>query len=136
MSTQEDLEHLNRFPYNNIRVQADRLLPFLQHPPPLVRVWLIEERDEVVGFINYGNVIPGHMQAFGLVIGLRYTRRGYGQAALEEMIQNRAELGIEAINGYCHQENMGIIRVMQALGFTQDLTFNDMCDANSIKFSL
>ena len=132
--TRADEDHINAFPYNNMLAPLNGVIPFLQQPPCCT--WLIEEEHQIVGFLNYGNIIPGQPNAFGLVIGLKYARRGYAKKALKEFIDRADEYGIGPINGYCHRENAGIIRMMKSLGFVQDSSFVDSCDVNAIKFTL
>ena len=134
LSTPEDEGHINAFPYDNTPAPLNKVIPFLQQAP--CRVWLIEEEGQIVGFLNYGNVLRGQMNAFGLVVGRNYARRGYGKKALQEFIDRADEYGIGLINGYCHRENLAIIQTMKSLGFVQDTNFVDAVDANALKFSL
>ncbi len=135
-STPEDMEYLNAFAYNNMRASRERLLFFLQHPRNNITTWLIEEEERIVGFLNYGNVILWQPDAFGIVIGRAYANKGYAKKALTELIAGRNTFNIQRFNGYCSRKNVGMIRVMQSLGFIQDMNFRDPEDLNAIKFTL
>lgn len=89
-----------------------------------------------MGFINFGNVIPGQHNAFGMVIGRKFAKKGYAKKALTELIAEKNASNLPRIHGYCHRDNVGMIRVMQSLGFIQEMDFTDPKDANAIKFTL
>lgn len=135
-ATPEDMEHINAFPYNNMRAERERLLPFLQAASSGTTIWLIKEEGQIVGFINFGNVIPWQSHAFGMVIGRKFAKKGYAKKALTEFIVDKNASNLPRIHGYCHRDNVGMIRVMQSLGFIQETDYRDPKDANAIKFTL
>ena len=135
-ATPEDMEYINAFPYNNIRPERGQLLPFLQRISSGITTWLIEEEGQIVGFLNFGNVIPWQPHAFGMVIGRNFANKGYAKKALREFIAEKNTSNLQSIHGYCHRDNIGMIRVMQSLGFIQEMDYRDPEDANAIKFTL
>ena len=135
-ATPEDMEYINAFPYNNIRPEREQLLPFLQRPPANIALWLIKEEGQIVGFLNFGHIIPWQPDAFGLLIGRKFAKKGYAKKALREFIAEKNTSNLQSIHGYCHRDNIGMIRVMQSLGFIQEMDYRDPEDANAIKFTL
>jgi RimJ/RimL family protein N-acetyltransferase len=134
LATPEDIAHLTQFAYGGDRVpNADQLLRLLR-PRAGVECWLVSEGGRIVGLVNYGEVIPGHQNAFGLAIGRQFASRGYGTRALEELIAILSRRGIREVNGFCHRRNTAIIRVMERLGFQQDTDYHDPRDANAVRF--
>jgi len=135
LQTEEDLAHLNAFPYNGMEADRASLLEFLKNPDSRYRVWLIEENEGIVGFLNFGNFIPWQPNSFGVVIGKKFTKNGYARKALLEFIERRSEFKVLEINGYCNQRNTAIINLMETIGFKKDLDFRDRYDAQAIKYS-
>ena len=139
----EDLNYLNEWAYAGIRLpDAATLMGFLQGD--YCQCWLIraetESGPQMVGFINYGNVIPHHRYAFGLVVGRRFARRGYGMRAMVEFITRREEFGIGELHGYCNRNNASIVNLMRrmnvgGMGFVQDNGFDDRYDGQAIHFA-
>jgi RimJ/RimL family protein N-acetyltransferase len=134
----EDFAHLTQFPYDHVRVtnadevrNRDELIQFLRHRAG-VECWLVSECGRIVGFVNYGEVIPGHRNAFGLAIGRQFASRGYETRALRELICILSLRGVSEVNGFCHPENTGIIQAMNELGFEQGP--RDPGGANAVKF--
>ena len=140
----EDLNYLNEWAYAGIRLpDAATLMGFLQGNH--CQCWLIraetESGPQMVGFINYGNVIPHHRYAFGLVVGRRFARRGYGMRAMVEFITRREEFGIGELHGYCNRNNASIVNLMRrmnvgGMGFVQDNAYRDPIDREAIHFAL
>jgi RimJ/RimL family protein N-acetyltransferase len=135
LASPEDMQYLNRFPYRGMRPDAGQLFSFLQHSGN-ARTFLIEEAGEIIGFVNYGSVIPGQPNAVGIGLGSRFTGKGHARAALAELISRKTEFGIQELNGYCSRHNAGSIRLMQALGFEQDPAFTDPHDADVVRWFL
>lgn len=134
LRTPEDLAHINRYPFAGMRVpNGMALVNFLRH---LDSVWVIQDHGAVAGFINFGEVIAGHANAFGMLVGLNYCGRGLGGRALAEFVRRRGEWGIEVLCGYCHRENRPMIRIMEKNGFTLDASFSDSRDLNAARFTL
>lgn len=126
-----DMNHLNAYPYAGMRPTAEQLYHSLRADRCMV--WLIEAEGRIVGFFNFGTVIPHHPDAFGVGIGRQFAGRGYATAALREFIGRREELGIAEFHGYCHPDNAAMLRVMEACGLVQQ-PFQDPHPA--VKFSL
>jgi len=136
LQTEEDMAHLNAFPYNCGRPTGDELFDALRHmsASPGCKFWLIEEKGEIVGFINFGSIIPWQHNAFGVVIGKRFARKGYARKALQELINRKSEFGITELNGYCNRRNTAIIKLMEFSGFKLDSSFIDRQDSEAIKY--
>lgn len=136
LSSREDLDHINRHPFAGMTVpDAGTLLGFLRGAPS-IRPWLVEEAGEIIGFITHGESIPGHRDAFGLVIGRRHSGKGSGFRALRDLVQRRDELGIRALNGYCNRNNWPIISAMLACGFRNVPGFRDRRDRDAVQYTL
>ena len=130
----EDIAHINRYPFAGILVPDSRtLIGFLRRSR---RAFLIEEEGKIIGFINHGEVIPGHRNAFGMVIGRSFSGKGSGYRALRDFISRRAEFGVGAICGYCNRNNEPIISAMRRCGFRRDPAFNDARDLDTVIFFL
>lgn len=132
--TYEDMAHINRFPFAGIRVpDGPTIVNFLRRSP---KKWLLQNENGggIIGFMNYGEVIPGHRNALGMVIGRNYSGMGNGKKALREFISRRHEWNIEAVSGYCHRENSSMIRIMIQSGFRRMVEFVDARDANAVRY--
>jgi len=126
LESAEDLAHINAHPYRNVTVEnGAQLLDFLRNQGNGGHCFLVSQDGEIVGFINYGSVIPHHRNAFGLVIGKRYTGRGVATTALSQFLSAAPALGIVEINGYCATANAAIIRVMEINGMVRDPSFQE-----------
>lgn len=90
----------------------------------------------IKGFLNYGEVIPGHKNAFGMVIGKKYSGQGLGNRSLAEFIRCRNRYLVGTINGYCHRENHAMIAIMEKNGMTLDPLFHDPRDKFATKYTL
>jgi RimJ/RimL family protein N-acetyltransferase len=130
---QGDMDHLNRYPYGNLRPTPQQLSGFLRAAP---QKWLVQEGGIIVGFFVYGNFIPHQPHAFGMGIGQGYVRRGFARRALREFIERRAEFSVEEINGYCSRHNHAMIGLMNEMGFILNPEFKDLIDPNAVKYNL
>jgi len=131
LSSPEDWVHINAHPYRNMTVpNGHMLISLLQEIP---QCYLLQHESSIIGFINYGEVIPGHQNAFGILIGRQYTGKGLGTAALKQFIQQAPDLGISKINGYCSPNNHAMIHVMESVGMTLDTSYQDN---DALKYSL
>jgi RimJ/RimL family protein N-acetyltransferase len=130
----EDFAHMDQFLYRDVRAQdANQRIQFLQRSAGF-ECWLVSDGDQIIGFVTYGEVIPGHQNAFGLAIGRQFESQGYETQALRELICILSCRRVPEVNGFCHPENTAIIRVMKRLGFQEDTAYHDPGGANAVKF--
>ena len=134
LGSEEDIRYINRYPFAGARTPDGRsLILYLQQ---IARVWLIQEDGLIKGFINYGEMIPGHRNAFGMVIGKKYSGKGLASRALAEFVRRKSEWAIKEISGYCHRENLAMIAVMENNGLVHDQSFQDPRDDCAVKYDL
>lgn len=127
------MDHLNRYPYANQKPTPTQLSVFLKRTP---NKWLIQHDGDIVGFFVYGNFIPHQPNAFGMAIGQRYTRRGFGEQVLREFIRRRSEFAVNEINAYCSLHNQAMIGLLNKVGFIHDSHFRDPIDPDAVKYQL
>ena len=134
-STMDDLEYLNKYhyPYGGKIRNLEILIPFLKSQN---HCYLFSSGGKIVGFINYGNYMPGHQNSFGLVIGKKFSGQGLGTEALRLFIEHAPRCGIHEINGYCSSGNIGITRIMESNGMVRDDNFEDNNDSETVKYAL
>ncbi|HPH03629.1 MAG TPA: GNAT family N-acetyltransferase [Spirochaetota bacterium] len=132
---QDNIKHLTDYGYAGIRIAGDDLFEWMRGTQYPARVWLIEEDGNIVGFLDFGEVVSGHVNAAGVCIGLKYVRHGYARMNMLEFFEWCKKNGIHEANGYCDRNNEGSIKLMQSLGMQQQPDFRDKRDPATVRFS-
>lgn len=85
----------------------------------------LQDSDEMVGFCMY-QVMDGVAFVTRLMIDQRFQRRGYGRAAMEDLIRRFQRIpGIEVIATSVHRENPGALALYRSLGFVDNPMMDD-----------
>ncbi|MDD3701645.1 MAG: GNAT family N-acetyltransferase [Bacteroidales bacterium] len=127
-------ESLNEL-WNNCFVGADNMKHMNAHVPYPVnqqwqlngfltnqhnyKAWLIKRKHEhdIIGFVIYGNFIPGLTNNVGFNIGLQYTKKGYATETLQALVEHIRTLGHTKAFGHCFETNSASKRTMENCGF-------------------
>jgi len=132
LASDEEMAHLNAFTYPGGWMPNG--VELLNELKKMERCYLLRAEGQVVGLINYGDLVPWQPNAFGVAIGLKFTGRGYGTKALELFLKSASALGIGDVNGYCLPENVAMIRVMEGNGMLKDEHYTDAGGAGSVRY--
>jgi RimJ/RimL family protein N-acetyltransferase len=128
--TQARRDHLSRYSYQDIPFPSELAMRQLLSA---TGVWMIVTGEGPVGFILYP--ARPHAKSFGMAIALDYCRRGYARAALREFVARCPEFGIRELNGYCRNDNAGMIATLKACGFQQVAGFEDHAEPRALRFA-
>jgi GNAT superfamily N-acetyltransferase len=111
--------------------RTDAIAPLLSENPEFGRVWLIETKDGVVGYIalcfGYSIEFRGRdafVDEFYLLESAR--GRGMGSMALEAIKLEAAQLGVRALHLEVARTNRGAERFYTSAGFTSRERFHLM----------
>ncbi len=130
----DNLEHLMRYGYAGMRISGDALYNGMRDPRNPAKMWLIEADGHIVGFMNFGQVVPGQADAVGICIGLPYVRRGYARRSMLEFSEWCRKNGIREFHGYCNRNNKGSVGLMENLGMLKQPEFRDHADPDAVKY--
>jgi RimJ/RimL family protein N-acetyltransferase len=122
--------HLEQFSYANQPLRPGELRKILLQRS----AWIYAtEADGPIGFMVYPTPIPLHPNSFGMGIALEYCGRGHAKAALNEFVAQCPQLGLRELSGYCRNDNLGMIAVLKACGFSQ-VEYRDPMDQRTLHF--
>lgn len=92
-----------------------------------LRLIVENEEGEVVGMADLTNFTPRHNRAeVGLVVQRAYRDRGYGRAALQQLVDYaRRVLSLHQLYAVVPVTNEGCVRVFTEMGFRQEALLAD-----------
>lgn len=92
-----------------------------------VRLIITNRMHAFIGIIDLCNFSPQHQRAeVGIVIQKKYRDLGYGQAALEELIDySHTVLHIHQLFAYVSVDNIYCVRLFDKVGFIRDAELKD-----------
>lgn len=112
----KNLEHINKYAPVSVN-DKNQLFQFLKNKN--FTLFLIKRNTEqdIIGYIIFGEFIPGMRDNIGFVIGLNFINNGYATESLKFMIEHLKCKNLKEIFGQCFETNTPSIKVMENCGF-------------------